>query len=174
MHSRPHGAPPIMIAVIQRVTQASVTVEEQTTAKIGKGLLVLLGIAKEDTEVDVDFMTNKIPSLRIFSDQHGHLNRSIQEIQGELLVVSQFTLLADTSKGRRPSFEDAAPPKTARLRYQEVVQKFKDLGLAVHEGSFGASMLISLDNDGPVTIILDSHASNTVNRVKRVQPVADT
>jgi D-tyrosyl-tRNA(Tyr) deacylase len=147
-----------MIAVIQRVTQASVTVESQRIATIGHGLLVLLGIAKGDTDSDVRFMVEKIPQLRIFADTQGHMNHSLQDIHGELLLISQFTLLANTAKGRRPSFEEAAPPEEARQYYQNTLEKFQALGLAVRGGRFGASMIVSLENDGPVTLILDSHS----------------
>lgn len=145
-----------MVAVIQRVTQASVTIDDRCITKIGPGLLVLVGVAKGDSMADVRFMVEKIPQLRIFSDPKGHLNRSIQDIQGELLLVSQFTLLANMAKGRRPSFEDAAPPEDARILYEMMVNEFQRLGLTVQIGRFGASMKVSLENDGPVTFILDS------------------
>ncbi len=149
-----------MIAVIQRVAQASVSVECQCIAKIGHGLLVLVGIAKKDTEADVRFMVEKIPQLRIFADNQGHMNRSLQESHGELLLVSQFTLLANITKGRRPSFEWAASPEEACKLYQNMLEQFQILGLSVQSGRFGASMLVSLENDGPVTLILDSRDKN--------------
>lgn len=147
-----------MIAVIQRVTHASVTVENQCIATIDQGLLVLVGVARGDTHSDVKFMVEKIPQLRIFADTQGHMNYSLQDIKGELLLVSQFTLLANTAKGRRPSFEWAAPPEKARLLYQNILEQFQALGLAVQGGRFGTSMIISLNNEGPVTLILDSRA----------------
>ncbi len=155
-----------MIAVIQRVRQASVTVESQCIAAIRQGLLVLLGVAKGDTDSDVAFMVEKIPRLRMFSDARGHMNHSLQDINGELLLVSQFTLLAKTNKGRRPSFECAAPPKEARLRYQDVLEKLQALGLTVHSGHFGEAMIVSLENEGPVTLILDSQAKELVKKIK--------
>jgi len=159
-----------MIAVIQRVTHASVTVESQCIANIGHGLLVLLGVAKGDSNSDVGFMVEKIPQLRIFADTQGHMNQSLQDIHGELLLVSQFTLLANMAKGRRPSFDDAAPPEEARSLYQTLLEQFHALGLAVQGGRFGASMTIGLENDGPVTLILDSLAKDKEKRVKGAGP----
>lgn len=153
-----------MIAVIQRVRQASVRVGHDPVAEISRGLVVLLGIAHGDTSQDVDFMVGKISRLRIFPDEQGKMQKSLQEIQGEILVVSQFTLLANTGKGRRPSFELAASPEEARKTYQEVLEKFQAIGLSVREGTFGASMVVSLENDGPVTLILDSRTVETVKR----------
>lgn len=153
-----------MIAVIQRVRQASVRVGYDPVAEINRGLVVLLGIAHGDTSHDVDFMVGKISRLRIFPDEQGKMQKSLQEIQGEILVVSQFTLLANTGKGRRPSFELAASPEEARKIYQEVLEKFQAVGLSVREGTFGASMVVSLENDGPVTLILDSRTVETVKR----------
>ena len=147
-----------MIAVIQRVTQASVSIDSQCIAKIGQGMLVLLGVAKGDTDSDVRFMAEKIPQLRIFSDTQGHVNYSLQDIKGELLLVSQFTLLAHTAKGRRPSFEDAAMPMEAQRYYQNLLEQFRALGLAVQGGRFGATMAVRLENNGPFTVILDSRA----------------
>jgi D-aminoacyl-tRNA deacylase len=162
-----------MIAVIQRVTRASVTVRESPIASIGQGLLVLLGVAKGDTERDVAFMVGKIPEIRLFSDEAGKMNRSLRDIHGTILVVSQFTLLADTSRGRRPSFEQAAPPDEAKTRYQQVVDAFQQRGIAVQTGIFGETMQVSLDNDGPVTVLLDSRAKNTV-MVKKTTHHTDT
>lgn len=151
-----------MRAVLQRVTHASVKVDGQVVGEIAGGLLILLGVAKGDGEADVRFMLEKIPDLRIFSDQHGKMNRSVAELVGEgggaVLVVSQFTLLGDTGKGRRPGFDQAAPPDVARTLYGQVVAGLKQRGLAVETGLFGAHMTVSLDNDGPVTIILDSRS----------------
>ena len=153
-----------MLAVIQRVLHASVTVDSHRIATIGHGILVLLGIAKEDTDTDVQFMVEKIPPMRIFADTQGHMNRSLLDTHGELLLVSQFTLLANTTKGRRPSFECAAPPKEARQYYQKVLEQLEARGLAVQSGDFGASMIVSLENDGPVTLILDSRAKEKGER----------
>ncbi len=145
-----------MLAVIQRVAYASVSVDDQCIAKIGQGLLVFVGIAKGDTHSDVQFMVDKIPQLRIFGDSTGRMNHSLQDIQGELLLVSQFTLLANMAKGRRPSFDAAAPPTEARPLYQMMLDQFQAIGLAIQSGRFGASMAINLENDGPVTLFLDS------------------
>ena len=149
-----------MKAVLQRVTRASVKVDGQVLGEIADGLLILLGVAKGDGEADVRYMLEKIPGLRIFSDEQGKMNRSVTELAGEgggaVLVVSQFTLLGDTDKGRRPGFDQAAPLDVARTLYEQVVAGLKQHGLAVETGLFGASMTVSLENDGPVTFILDS------------------
>ncbi len=145
-----------MIAVIQRVSQASITVEKTLVSQIGQGLLVLVGVEKDDTDQDTAFMVNKIPTLRIFSDDRGKMNRSIQDCGGELLMVSQFTLLANTARGRRPSFEHAAPPKEAQVLFQNLCEQLAETGLTVKEGVFGAHMGVLLENDGPVTLILHS------------------
>ena len=163
-----------MIAVIQRVRRASVTVENQVIAQIDQGLVILLGVAQGDTSQDVDFIIEKIPRLRIFPDTQGKMNYGLQDINGEILVVSQFTLLANTEKGRRPSFESAAPPEEAQFRYQEVLEKFQALGLAVQGGIFGAAMVVALENDGPVTLILDSRGRKAVKKVKDSFPRTDT
>ena len=157
-----------MIAVIQRVTQASVTVESQVIAHIKRGLVILLGVAQGDTQQDVSFMVQKIPRLRIFPDLQGKMTDALQDINGELLLISQFTLLANTGKGRRPSFELAAPPEEARVRYQELLEQFRALDLSVQTGIFGKTMVVSLDNDGPMTLILDSRAGKGVNKVKNL------
>ncbi|MGP0593318.1 D-aminoacyl-tRNA deacylase [Nitrospira sp. T9] len=157
-----------MIAVIQRVTQASVTVESQVIAHINRGLVILLGVAQGDTEQDVSFMVQKIPRLRIFPDIQGKMTDALQDINGELLLISQFTLLANTGKGRCPSFELAAPPEEARVRYQELLEQFRALDLSVQTGIFGKTMVVSLDNDGPMTLILDSRAGKGVNKVKNL------
>ena len=163
-----------MIAVIQRVRRASVTVGSQLVAKISQGLVILVGVAQGDTSQDVDFMIEKIPQLRIFPDTQGKMNYALQDINGEVLLISQFTLLANTAKGRRPSFELAAPPQEAHVRYQEVLDKFKALGLAVQGGMFGAAMIVALENDGPVTLILDSRGRKAVKKVKDSLPRTDT
>jgi D-aminoacyl-tRNA deacylase len=145
-----------MRALLQRVSRASVTVDEQVVGQIGQGLLVLLGVGRDDSEVQVKALADKIVYLRIFGDDEGKMNRSLLDIGGEVLVVSQFTLYADTRRGRRPSFTDAAPPSIA----EPLVERFKDAiaayGLTVADGIFGAYMQVELLNDGPVTIWLDS------------------
>jgi D-aminoacyl-tRNA deacylase len=145
-----------MRALIQRVSRASVTVDEQVVGKIGQGLLVLLGVGQDDSEVQVKTLVDKIVYLRIFGDDEGKMNRSLLDIGGEVLVISQFTLYANTRRGRRPSFTEAAPPALA----EQLVERFKDAlasyGLPVASGIFGAYMTIDLRNEGPVTIWLDS------------------
>src|SRR6266851_2013538 len=145
-----------MRALLQRVSRASVTVDEQVVGQIGQGLLVLLGVGRDDSEVQVKALADKIVYLRIFGDDEGKMNRSLLDIGGEVLVVSQFTLYADVRRGRRPSFTDAAPPSIA----EPLVERFKDAiaayRLTVASGVFGAYMQIELRNEGPVTIWLDS------------------
>ena len=145
-----------MRALLQRVSQASVTVEEQVVGQIGQGLLLLLGVGQNDSEVQVKTLADKIAHLRIFGDDEGKMNRSLLDIGGEVLVISQFTLYANTRRGRRPSFIEAAPPALA----EPLVERFKDAlaayGLTVAGGIFGAYMQVELLNDGPVTIWLDS------------------
>jgi len=145
-----------MKAVLQRVTRASVKVDGQVLGEIAGGLLILLGVAKGDGEADVRYVLEKIPGMRIFSDEQGKMNRSITELGGQVLLVSQFTLLGDMDKGRRPGFDQAAPPEVARTLYEQVVAGLKQRGLAVETGLFGAYMTVSVENDGPVTFILDS------------------
>jgi D-tyrosyl-tRNA(Tyr) deacylase len=145
-----------MKAIIQRVTQASVEVEGQVISRIGPGLLILLGVAKGDEERDLAYLVEKVQTLRIFGDDQGKMNRSLRDVGGALLVVSQFTLLGDTGKGRRPGFDLAAPPETARAWYEEGVRRLRAAGLAVETGVFGAHMQVELRNDGPVTFLLDS------------------
>ena len=145
-----------MRAVLQRVKEASVTVDGQLVGRIGPGLLVLLGVGKDDTEADVDFMADKVPGLRIFEDEAGKMNRSLFDGSKALLAVSQFTLYADTKKGRRPSFIDAKPPDEAKRLYALFCEKCRAAGLTVAEGIFAADMKVALINDGPVTILLDS------------------
>ena len=146
-----------MKAVIQRVTHASVEVDGKVVGKIRTGLLVLLGVAKGDTEADVSYLAEKIPALRIFSDEAGKMNRSLAELGGGLLAVSQFTLLGDTKKGRRPGFDQAADPDTARRLFDHFVDTLRSTtDLTVETGVFGAHMRVDLLNDGPVTFILDS------------------
>jgi D-tyrosyl-tRNA(Tyr) deacylase len=143
-------------AVLQRVKEASVTVDGQVVGAIGPGLLVLLGVGKGDTEADVDFMVDKVPGLRIFEDDAGKMNRSLVDGSKALLAVSQFTLFADTKKGRRPSFIDAMPPDEAKRLYALFCERCRAAGLTVAEGVFAADMKVALVNDGPVTILLDS------------------
>ncbi len=144
-----------MQAVLQLTEKAEVTVEGKSTGSIGQGLLVLLGVSREDSEEDVDILVNKIIHLRIFPDENDKMNLSVLDIKGELLVVSQFTLLANCRKGRRPSYNNAAPPATATRLYQMFTQK-AEAHLPVATGKFQAMMKVSLINNGPVTILLDS------------------
>lgn len=148
-----------MRAVLQRVKTASVTVDGKIVGEIGPGLLVLLGVGKGDTEADVDFMVDKVPGLRIFEDAAGKMNLSLVDGSKALLAVSQFTLFADTKKGRRPSFIDAMPPEEAKRLYALFCERCRAAGLTVAEGIFAADMKVALVNDGPVTIIMDSRAA---------------
>lgn len=146
-----------MRTLIQRVDGASVNVGSQITGKIkGLGLLILLGVAKEDTEKDINYLVRKILNLRIFNDEHGIMNLSIQDIKGEILVISQFTLYADTRKGNRPSYDKAAGQEQAKLLYDKFVSEIIKSGLKVEEGVFGANMQVNLTNTGPVTMMLGS------------------
>ncbi|NLK44886.1 MAG: D-tyrosyl-tRNA(Tyr) deacylase [Tissierellia bacterium] len=145
-----------MRAVIQRVSKASVTVDNKTVGEIEKGLLVLLGVGKEDTISDLDYLVNKIIGLRIFEDDNEKMNLSLTDIGGNLLVVSQFTLFGDVRKGKRPSFTDSAPPDIAEEMYLKFIDKCIEMGIKTEKGIFGADMKVSLVNDGPVTILLDS------------------
>lgn len=145
-----------MIAVVQRVKSASVTVGGETVGKTGPGLLVLLGVAREDETGDIAYVADKIVNLRIFSDEAGKMNRSLADTGGQMLVVSQFTLLGDCRKGRRPSFVNAAPPEKADDFYQQFVQKVREKGISVETGQFQAMMDVGLVNDGPVTLIVES------------------
>ncbi len=145
-----------MRAVIQRVNQSQVTIGNETVAKIGYGLLVFLGIAKEDSSRDCDYLAEKIVNLRIFEDENGKMNRSLLETGGEMLVVSQFTLLGDCRKGRRPSFIDAAEPHLANELYKHFVRLVRQKSICVKTGQFRTMMNVSLINDGPVTLIIES------------------
>ncbi len=150
-----------MIAVIQRVKHASVTIDKMLKSSISEGLLVLLGIAHEDTQEDSDWLTKKIINMRFFSDADGKMNLSLKDINGDLLVVSQFTLHASTKKGNRPSFIEAARPEKAIPMYEQFVQLSEtELGKKVYTGEFGADMQVQLLNDGPVTIIIDTKNKN--------------
>jgi len=145
-----------MKAVVQRVTESSVTVGGRNVGSIGEGLMVLLGVADGDTRQEADYLADKIANLRIFEDQEGKMNRSLLEAGGEMLVVSQFTLLGDCRKGRRPSFVKAAAPETANALYEYFVEISRQKGIRVQTGEFGAMMAVSLVNDGPVTLIVES------------------
>jgi D-tyrosyl-tRNA(Tyr) deacylase len=145
-----------MRAVVQRVSHAAVEIDGQTVGRIGSGMLVLLGVAKGDGPPEVDYLVEKLSTLRIFSDHEGKMNRSVADVGGALLVVSQFTLLGDTRQGRRPGFDAAAPPELARLLYDQLVQALRAKGLPVETGRFGAHMRVALENDGPVTFIVES------------------
>ena len=146
-----------MRSVIQRVSTAQVRVDEKITGKIGLGLLVLVGIEEEDKAEDIEWLSGKIVNLRIFNDEKGVMNRSVADVNGDLLVVSQFTLHASTRKGNRPSYIHAAKPETAIPLYEKFLRQIeKDLGKPVSAGIFGAMMKVSLLNDGPVTIVIDT------------------
>ena len=147
-----------MKAVIQRVSRASVQVEHKTVGQIGSGLVILLGVAKGDDETDSRYLAAKISALRIFPDEKGKMNRSLLDIGGSVLLVSQFTLLGQVTKGRRPSFDDAAHPEEAKRLYEQVVEEFRGRGTHVETGIFAAHMQVELLNDGPVTFVLDSRA----------------
>ncbi|MGA7933744.1 MAG: D-aminoacyl-tRNA deacylase [Kovacikia sp.] len=144
-----------MRVVIQRVTSSQVTVDGQVIGKIGRGLNLLVGISETDTEAELDWMVRKCLELRLFPDgEGGRFDKSVQEIEGELLVISQFTLYGDCRKGRRPSFDRAAAPAVAEALYKKFVTKLQNSGLRVETGKFGARMQVTLENDGPVTILL--------------------
>ena len=145
-----------MKALIQRVISASVTVDNKVISEIEKGLVVLIGVSLEDTERDADYLAEKIVNLRIFNDKEDKFNLSAVDIDAEMLVISQFTLISDTRKGRRPSFSLAASPDKAEMLYDYFIERIKESGLKVDTGSFGAHMLVKIFNDGPVTIMLDS------------------
>ena len=146
-----------MRAVIQRVTRARVTVDDRVVGEIGKGLVVLLGVAREDTKSDADYLASKIVSLRIFDDVDGKMNVSVKDVGGGLLVVSQFTLYGDTRRGLRPSWSDAALPEIAEPLYNYFVESSRKLIQPVATGSFRAMMQVELVNDGPVTLIVESN-----------------
>ena len=147
-----------MKAVVQRVTRATVEVEGRTVGAIGGGLLVLLGVAKGDGEADCRFMVDKLRGLRIFADEAGKMNRSLVDVGGAILLVSQFTLLGSTKSVRRPGFDDAAPPEEAKRWYDQVSDVLKAQGTTVENGVFAAHMKVELVNDGPVTFLLDSRS----------------
>ncbi len=145
-----------MIALVQRVKHSSVTIEGEVVARIGRGLNILLGVRKEDGESDIEKLVNKIPHLRIFADEAGKMNRSLLDVGGEALVISQFTLAGDVRKGRRPSFDAAMPPQEAKGLYERFCEALESKGVPVHTGVFGAMMEVEILNDGPVTFIVDS------------------
>lgn len=145
-----------MKAVVQRVTKGAVSVNEKTIGEIGKGLVILLGVRNGDTADDARFLAEKCANLRIFSDSEGKFNLSCQDVAGEMLVISQFTIYGDTRKGRRPSFIDSAPPEVAEPLYLSFIGNLRELGFAVKQGEFGAMMKVEIHNDGPVTLIVES------------------
>jgi D-tyrosyl-tRNA(Tyr) deacylase len=145
-----------MRAVVQRVTKASVTVQDTIVGSIGLGLLVLLGVSRSDAVVAADYIVDKVLGLRVFEDDGGRMNLSVREVGGSVLVVSQFTLYGDVRRGKRPSFDEAARPEQARALYDYVVSKIREQGTECSTGEFQAMMQVSLVNDGPVTILIDS------------------
>lgn len=145
-----------MRAVVQRVSRAAVDIDGITTATIGKGLVILLGIKSGDVAADLVWMADKIIHLRIFPDEDGKMNRSLADIRGEMLIISQFTLYGDCRKGRRPGFSAAAPPEIAEPLYNQFVEEVRQRGIRAATGTFQADMAVALVNDGPVTILLDS------------------
>ncbi len=145
-----------MRAVLQRVSEAEVRVGDEIVGRIGPGLVVLLGVAKDDTEKDAAFIADRILGMRVFGDGEGKMNLAIHKVAGALLVISQFTLLADTDAGRRPSFNNAALPEEAKRLYDHFLSLVRNSGVKVEAGEFGAMMAVALINDGPVTIVLDS------------------
>ena len=145
-----------MRAVVQRVRRAQVVVAGKVTGQIDRGLLVLVGVSREDTQADADYLADKIAGLRIFEDGSGKMNLELSAVRGAVLVVSQFTLYGDVRRGKRPSFDAAAPPQQARLLYEYLVERIRALGLVCQTGQFQQTMQVELVNDGPVTILLDS------------------
>ncbi|MCZ2480979.1 D-tyrosyl-tRNA(Tyr) deacylase [Aquirufa nivalisilvae] len=151
-----------MLAVIQRVSEAKVEIDGQINAQIQQGFLILLGIHQSDTEADCQYLANKISALRIFSDAEGKMNLDIKAVDGRIILVSQFTLIAQTKKGNRPSFIEAARPEQAIPLYEQLIELLENkLGFPIQTGQFGADMQVSLVNDGPVTIIIDSQQPNS-------------
>ena len=146
----------VMRAVVQRVAKASISVDNEKIGQIGQGLVVLLGIGHEDTRRDIEYLADKILNLRIFKDENGKMNISLLDVKGELLVVSQFTLYGDCRKGKRPGYDKAARPEAAEGLYEEFVECCKSYNIKVETGRFQAMMLVELQNDGPVTLLLDS------------------
>ena len=148
-----------MRAVVQRVSEASVSIDGEIVSRIGKGLLILLGVGADDTESDAEYLADKIANLRIFEDEKGKMNLSVLDVGGEAMVVSQFTLYGDCRKGRRPSFTRAAKPDKAQALYSYFILRLREEGVPTREGVFQAHMKVNLTNDGPVTILLDSGKS---------------
>ena len=145
-----------MRAVVQRVSSASVSIDGEVVSRIGTGLVVLVAVGRDDTDADADYIVEKTVHLRVFPDAEGRFDRSVEDVGGSLLVVSQFTLYGDVRRGRRPSFTEAAPPAEAEERFAELVERFRATAVPVETGQFQAMMDVALVNDGPVTLILDS------------------
>jgi D-tyrosyl-tRNA(Tyr) deacylase len=145
-----------MRAVVQRVSRAQVTVNDEVTGRISRGIVVLVAVGNEDAHSDADYLAEKVVGLRIFEDENGKMNLAVSEIRGEVLIVSQFTLYGDVRRGKRPSFDDAAPPQRARELYEYFVERIRATGLACETGRFQKTMQLELVNDGPVTVLLDS------------------
>ena len=146
-----------MKAVIQRVSRGKVTIDGQIHGEIGRGFVILLGVAKDDTTEDMDYLIKKISGLRIFEDTEGKMNLSLRDVDGQLLIISQFTLFANTKKGNRPSFFDAGEPQMAEELYEYIIKKTKETISVVESGEFGAMMQVSLVNEGPFTIVFDEN-----------------
>ncbi len=145
-----------MRAVVQRTTQAKVIVENEIVGEINHGFMVLLGVEPEDTQADIDFIADKIVNLRVFEDENEKMNLSLKEVEGKILLISQFTLMGDCRKGRRPNFMNAAGPDLANDLYEKTKEKIESLGIPVEKGVFGAYMQVDFINDGPVTLLIDS------------------
>ncbi len=145
-----------MRAVVQRVTKASVSVDNEVVRKISNGIVILLGVGKDDTEEDAKYLAEKIVNLRIFDDEDGKMNFSLLDVKGQALIISQFTLYGDCRRGRRPSYSDSAPPDLAKALYEKFIELVKNYDVHVETGIFAAHMLVEIHNDGPVTLLLDS------------------
>ncbi|MBU0677887.1 MAG: D-tyrosyl-tRNA(Tyr) deacylase [Verrucomicrobia bacterium] len=145
-----------MKLVLQRVRRAGVLVNDESVAEIGPGAVVLLGVAKGDTQADIDYLARKVSQLRVYDDEEGKLNASIDAVEGSFLVVSQFTLYGDCRKGNRPSYIESAPPEEAKALFGQFVERLREMGHIVKTGIFRASMVVDIENDGPVTIIMES------------------
>jgi len=152
-----------MLAVLQRVACASVMVDDTIVGRIDRGLVVFLGVAKEDGPADIDYISSKIVDVRIFGDERGRMQHSVRDVSGALLVISQFTLLGDVRKGRRPGFDAAEAPDAARRTYEDVVDRLRSSGVPVETGRFQAHMRVDLVNDGPVTILIDSRKNTAAH-----------